>query len=439
MCTSGTSLPACYWENQNDSVLLGMKVLFIGNGLTHYYNLVLSRLNREPGVDLVVVAPAKAGTTIGDGVYQTRDGINFRIIELKEVRKFRFYTSFNELARVLRQERPDVVILMEEYLHAFLLEVPVVVAMRSIRAGLILKTIPFRYSTYQESIRDIAESNVGFASLGLFLNSLFLKVGLIRLVKRCMLAIRKRALKLPDAHVNYVEAYGFWESYGVSRDKIFITRNSPDTDMLFATRARIESEARILPYDPYRLLHVGRLVEWKRVDMLLRAFARLKERFPDSELLIIGSGPEEEKLKKLASELQLAPSVSFLGGVYEQELLGQYLLSSALYVLAGMGGLSINDAMCFGLPILCSVGDGTEKVLVREGVNGRYFRDGDEDDLFEKIAWFFDHPEQALEMGRKSEEIIRSEVNIHTVISGYMDAIHYTYNKKSKSHQGRLV
>lgn len=413
-----------------------MKVLFIGNGLTHYYNLVLSRLNSESGVELVVIAPAEAGVTIGDGVYQTRDGINFKVIELGEVRKFRFYTSFIGLARVLRQESPDVVILMEDYLHAFLLDVPVVMAMRSIRAGLILKTIPFRYSTYQESIRDVAGSTVGFASLPVILNSLFLKVGLIRLVKRCMLSIRKRALNLPDAHVNYVEAYGFWESYGVPREKIFITRNSPDTDMLFATRGKIEGAPRILPYNPHRLLHVGRLVEWKRVDMLLRAFARLKEHFPDSELLIIGSGPEEEKLKTMVSELQLAASVSFLGGVYDQQLLGQYLLSSTLYVLAGMGGLSINDAMCFGLPILCSVGDGTEKVLVREGVNGRYFRDGDEDDLFEKIAWFFDHPEQSREMGRKSEEIIRSEVNIHTVINGYMDALHYACKQKSRPHQG---
>jgi glycosyltransferase involved in cell wall biosynthesis len=328
---------------------------------------------------------------------------------------------------------------MEDYLHAFLLDVPVVMAMKSIRAGLILKTIPFRYSTYQEAIRDVAGSTVGFASLPVILNRLFLKVGLIQLIKQCMLSIRRRALNLPNAHVNYVEAYGFWESYGVAREKIFITRNSPDTDTLFATREKIEGATRILPHNPHRLLHVGRLVEWKRVDMLLRAFARLKEHFPDSELLIIGSGPEEEKLKKLVSELQLAASVNFLGGVYDQQLLGQYLLSSSLYVLAGMGGLSINDAMCFGLPILCSVGDGTEKVLVREGVNGRYFRDGDEDDLFEKIAWFFNHPEQAREMGRKSEEIIRMEVNIHTVINGYMDALNYVCKQKSRPHQGRRL
>jgi glycosyltransferase involved in cell wall biosynthesis len=228
-----------------------------------------------------------------------------------------------------------------------------------------------------------------------------------------------------------VEAYEYWESYGITREKIFITRNSPDTDMLFATREKIEAEPRILPHNPYRLLHVGRLVEWKRVDMLMRAFARVRERFPDAELLIIGSGPEEAKLKKLAGELRLGASVCFLGGVYDQELLGRYCLASSLYVLAGMGGLSINEAMCFGLPILCSVCDGTEKVLVHDGVNGRYFKDGEEDDLVDKVTWFFGHPNELKQMGNHSEEIIRNGVNIRTVINRYVDALRYVVQQKS--------
>jgi glycosyltransferase involved in cell wall biosynthesis len=159
--------------------------------------------------------------------------------------------------------------------------------------------------------------------------------------------------------------------------------------------------------------------------MLIRAFVRLRARFPKAELLVIGTGPEEEALKQLARDLHLDGAVVFPGGVYDPRLLGQYYTASSLYVLAGMGGLSINEAMCFGRPVLCSVCDGTEKMLVREGENGRYFRDGDEDDLLEKITWFFDHPERSLEMGRRSEEIIRDEVNIHTVIDGYMEALHY--------------
>jgi glycosyltransferase involved in cell wall biosynthesis len=62
-------------------------------------------------------------------------------------------------------------------------------------------------------------------------------------------------------------------------------------------------------------------------------------------------------------------------------------------------------------------------MLVREGVNGRYFADGDLDDLTAKLSWFLEHPERAREMGRASVDIIRNEVNIHTVIRGYREAL----------------
>ena len=87
--------------------------------------------------------------------------------------------------------------------------------------------------------------------------------------------------------------------------------------------------------------------------------------------------------------------------------------------------------MCFGLPILCSVCDGTEKILVREGINGRYFLDGDEDDLVDKIIWFFERPDELQQMGYCSEEIIRRDVNIHTVINGYVDALRYVVRQRT--------
>jgi glycosyltransferase involved in cell wall biosynthesis len=404
-----------------------MKVLFIANGLTHYYNFVLSRLNSEPGIEVVVIAPGGRGADIGEGVYQTKDGINFKVIELKETQRFGFYTAFEGLGGVLRQEMPDVVIVFQNYLMSFLVDLSVVMAMKQIRGSLILKSIPFRLLSYQEACKAVS---TGFVKLPFLINRILIATGLVKLARLLLLAINKRAFCLPDAHINYVEAYDLWASYGVAREKIFVTRNSPDTDLLFGVRDALENISQILPLNPYRLLHVGRLVKWKRVDMLMRAFSRVRERFPRAELLIIGTGPEETSLKELGEDLNLGPSVMFTGGVYDPHLLGQYYMSSSLYVLAGMGGVSINEAMCFGLPVLCSVCDGTEKELVREGVNGRYFRDGDEEDLYEKIIWCFEHVGQLQQMGRKSMDIIRNEVNIRTVIDGYMRALYYVYKQR---------
>jgi glycosyltransferase involved in cell wall biosynthesis len=105
--------------------------------------------------------------------------------------------------------------------------------------------------------------------------------------------------------------------------------------------------------------------------------------------------------------------------------LGKYFLASAVYVLAGMGGLSINDAMAFGRPIVCSVCDGTEKQLVYEGENGMYFKNGDGKDLTDKLRYLFKNPELVKKMGEHSTDIIKNKINIHTVIKGYLDAFTY--------------
>jgi len=166
-------------------------------------------------------------------------------------------------------------------------------------------------------------------------------------------------------------------------------------------------------------------VAWKKVDLLIKAFAKVKKEYKNAELLIIGYGSKRQELEQLSINLHLEKSIKFLGGIYDPGLLGQYLLASSIYVLAGMGGLSINEAMCYNLPIICSVCDGTEKKLVRGGFNGLFFRENDEDDLAKKIMYLFANPKLRKWMGNNSEYIIRNEINIHTVIRGYLNAFQY--------------
>jgi glycosyltransferase involved in cell wall biosynthesis len=242
--------------------------------------------------------------------------------------------------------------------------------------------------------------------------------------------IQKELYNFPDAHVNYIEeAYSIYGSYGVPKEKIFITYNSPDTDLLFGIKEDIKNEELILPQNNFRIIHLSRLVAWKRVDMLITAVKNLKKEYPQIELLVVGEGPDKEKLMELSLTLGVRDSVNFLGGIYDPATLGKYLMSSSMYTLAGMGGLSINDAMIFGLPVVCSVCDGTEKHLVREGYNGLYFENGNQCSLESKIKYLFDHPEERIEMGKNSVQIINDEINIHTVVDGYIRAFNYVLNK----------
>jgi glycosyltransferase involved in cell wall biosynthesis len=397
--------------------------------------MVLSKLNNEKSIDLTVIAPRNKSAQVGEGVYQTKNHISFKYHELDEFNPFGIYTAYRGLNKLLIKDRPDVVIVDEFHLLPFIINLNLVMITKAIRCKLILQSIPFRLPKYPEAKNMAYKETELIKSFPRWLSLTLRHTGIEKLMRLMFLQIMKYAYCHVDAHLIYVrEGYEIYKSYGVDVGKIFITYNSPDTDFLLDIRNSLMTSEPILPRCENRLIHVGRLVEWKRVDLLIRAFKRVKENFPDAELLVVGYGPQEQDLKNLCNRLHLSESVKFVGGIYDSRVLGQYLLASSVYVLAGMGGLSINDAMCFGLPVICSVCDGTEKVLVRDGANGKYFKENDEDDLVEKIEYILKDPQMRKNMGMRSLEIIKNEVNIHTVIKGFKDALEYVAGDKKAKH-----
>ncbi|CKW70078.1 glycosyltransferase [Mycobacterium tuberculosis] len=177
--------------------------------------------------------------------------------------------------------------------------------------------------------------------------------------------------------------------------------------------------------NPRGILFVGRLVEEKRVDLLLKAFKPVSERYPDARLTIVGSGPQRPELEKQLSGLQLNSVVRFAGAIYDPVELGKEFLRNSIFVLPGLGGLSINEAMFYGLAIVCSRGDGTERHLVRSDHNGVFFHEGDEKHLAGVLMNLLDDTDRLRQMGERSKEIIRCEVNINTVIAEYIRAFQY--------------
>jgi glycosyltransferase involved in cell wall biosynthesis len=72
------------------------------------------------------------------------------------------------------------------------------------------------------------------------------------------------------------------------------------------------------------ILNVNRLIPRKRVDLLIKAFGKLSNRFKDVVLVIGGAGPEEGNLKNLAKDLGIADRVKFVGFIKEGELWDYY-------------------------------------------------------------------------------------------------------------------
>ena len=413
-----------------DEVNSKIKVVVIMPHLLHYFNLILNKVNEIPEVDVTVIIPHDINPmTAGGGINQTIENVHFDIVNMTEF-KFGPYYTYKSLIPFLIKTKPNIIITGDIFMYPFVFNIFLRLVMRFNDIKLIMRSIPYQVRTYQESFYRVVGTKNRIDKLSKPFSFLIKRIGAEYLLRRSRAYMHKVLYNRPDAHLNYIdEAYDIYGSYGVPTERVFVTYNSPDTDSLEISDQATIGLPNILPVCKHRILHVGRLVKWKRVDLLINALTTLNLKFPDVELVIIGEGPEEEELKVLAVKLGVDKQVRFLGGVYDSDILAQYYKSCSLYVLAGVGGLSINDAMFYRLPIICSVCDGTEKKLVREGFNGKYFIENDLDDLTDKITYILQDEQLCLTMGKNSRKIIDEEINIHTVLDKWQAAFRYVLDK----------
>ncbi|UCE44900.1 MAG: glycosyltransferase [Methanobacteriota archaeon] len=122
------------------------------------------------------------------------------------------------------------------------------------------------------------------------------------------------------------------------------------------------------------VLHVGRLSEEKRLDLVIRAMAVLKREDPDLRLLVIGHGPAENRYRTLADELGLSDEVVFAGFVPDDILAKAYATCDILALASTFEtqGLVILEAMASGTPV-AGMDCRAIPEFVKDGYNGCLF------------------------------------------------------------------
>lgn len=138
---------------------------------------------------------------------------------------------------------------------------------------------------------------------------------------------------------------------------------------------------------PFTLIFSGRINESKGIDILLKALNELKNtNLNDFICYIIGDG-ELQQYKDYIKKHSLDKKVIFLGAKYGEEA-AKYFLKSDLMVYPKAIGLSLVHAYSFGLPVITTNNlkvHGPEIELLEKGKTGDLYKDGDVNDLTEKI------------------------------------------------------
>jgi glycosyltransferase involved in cell wall biosynthesis len=170
--------------------------------------------------------------------------------------------------------------------------------------------------------------------------------------------------------------------------------------------------------DGGQVLFVGRLQERKRLDLLFAACARLPEAL-QPQVTVVGDGPARAALEQAARSTYA--KVRFTGDQRGQSLV-DFFRGADLFVLPGTGGLAVQQALGYGLPVIVAQGDGTQADMVQDD-NGWQVPPGDLQALTSALQQALSDPVRLRQMGAASYRIAVEQVNLEAMVAGFGRAL----------------
>ena len=185
--------------------------------------------------------------------------------------------------------------------------------------------------------------------------------------------------------------------------------------------------SRLPPQDPSRkrpdprftVVMTGRMVPVKHFDIVIRAARRLSRDPGSWRFLLVGNGPDRDRLMKEAQDLVAAGTVAFprpdleVLDLVQQADVGVLMTDPAL-AQEGLSN-SIMEYMALGLPVVCGEGGGNPE-LVLDGVTGFIVPQADPGALAEKLAYLRSRPDERQAMGRAGRARICTDYSVETMV-----------------------
>lgn len=202
------------------------------------------------------------------------------------------------------------------------------------------------------------------------------------------------------------------KKYVRNKEKIYVVHNGVEVPEMNVTKSQSPTIA-----------CVSRLVLYKHVDDLINALALIIKDFPDIQCNIIGTGPEEEKLRKLVSLLRIREHVTFLGFVKDHDDVLGMIKSSHVFCLPSSlegFGIVIIESMACGVPFVATDIEPIIEVSERKG--GLIYRCGDVKDLAEKLTAILGDTQ--LQKRLMEEGVLRSREFHWSTISKKAEAVY---------------
>lgn len=179
--------------------------------------------------------------------------------------------------------------------------------------------------------------------------------------------------------------------------------------------------------------NVGRMVEFKGQEYLIRAFPEVIDRYPDARLMVVGSGKLEKMLKELSEKLGVKEKIIFPG--FRDDMQAVYSAFDIYAHTSVEGGgetfpYAVLYALAQALPLTVTrVGD--VPAMVEEGVNGFVVDDRNPALISEKLDTLIQNQELRMKMGNASLELLKRKFTVEIMT----DSILNVYEKALQNHK----
>ena len=207
-----------------------------------------------------------------------------------------------------------------------------------------------------------------------------------------------------------------YEAIGIDSERIFVAANAVARKPMYPMPFRPENEFK---EGKAVVLFVGRLQARKKLEVLFQACAALPADLQPS-VWIVGDGPERKYFEVLASAIY--PDVTFLGAQFGIDLEPIYKQAD-IFILPGTGGLAIQQAMSYALPVLVGEADGTQSLLVREENGWVLPPEAEFNVMTEILENVLQSPQTLRKMGEASFRIVSEEINLENMVASFQKAI----------------
>lgn len=155
------------------------------------------------------------------------------------------------------------------------------------------------------------------------------------------------------------------------------------------------------------LLSVSRLIPSKGLDLNIKALARLVPRYPDLTYMIVGDGPDYERLAVLAKDLTVADRVHFTGQLPRVQVM-EHIQGSEIFSMPSWQetfGLVYLEAMAHGKPVIGCRDQGVDGIVL-SGKTGLLAAPKDVESLVQALDWLLSHPDEARAMGARARQLV---------------------------------